>query len=413
MKKGVVMMKSTSFRFLWIGQSFANLGDVLYIVGLIAILYSVTESALFLAMLPFLNTFGRFVSGMFAPILLSKHPLKTLLVSSQTSKTIVLLVLSIYLSFHTTPVLWIVLVAIFIISFLDGWANPATHAMLPRLVKKHEIVKANSLISVITDTIQLGGWAVGGILVSLLNGHNVIWLTCVLFIGSSWMMMKIVDKSHFIPSEVNGNTVAVLKSGWIKIWNNPLYKGIHIQITLDAMANVVWVAAIIYVYVFEVLHASEAWWGYINTSFFVGLLIGGAICSKYAIYIENNIRTMMILSSFAVSLVTFLFGFNTVGWLALLIAIMNGLTQQVKGITIDTYLQKEATAEELPNIYSAQSALISLVFGISSLVFGVIAEYLHVKVAFAVAGLLLAIGAVYILYIKDRFPKAYEVKEES
>lgn len=409
MEKGVEMMKNASFRFLWLGQSFANLGDVLYIVGLIAILYGVTESAFFLAMLPFLNTFGRFVSGMFAPVLLNRHPLKTLLVSSQLSKTLVLLGLSLYSSIHADPILWIVLVAIFIISLLDGWANPATHAMLPRLVEKHEIVKANSLISVITDTIQLGGWAVGGMLVALLNGQNVIWLTCALFILSTWMMMSIVDESSFVPSEAHVTTVDVLKSGWIGIWEHALYKGIHIQITLDAMANVVWVAAILYVYVFNVLHASEAWWGYINTAFFVGLLVGGIICSKFSMYIESNLRTMMILSSFAVSIVTFLFGFTTVGWLALLLAIANGLTQQVKGIAIDTYLQKEASVEELPNIYAAQSALVSLVFGLSSLVFGAIAEFIHVKVAFGIAGLLLAGGAVYIVCIKDRFPKGYDV----
>ena len=94
-------MKNNSFRFLWIGQLFANLGDVFYVVGLISILYTVTESVMYLAMLPFLNTFGRFISSFISPLLLNKYRLKSLLVSSQLSKTTILLILAIWASFQS------------------------------------------------------------------------------------------------------------------------------------------------------------------------------------------------------------------------------------------------------------------------------------------------------------------------
>lgn len=402
-------MKTKSFRHLWIGQSLANLGDILYIVGLISILYGVTESAIFLAMLPFLNTFGRFVSGMFAPILLNKYRLKSLLVSSQLSKTVVLLGLALWISFQSSPMLWIVFLFIFVIAFLDGWAMPATGAMLPRLVERQEIVKANSFVSVILDTIQMAGWAVGGILVSLLNGHNVIWLTFALFVLSTMMMFQIVDATPRERQEKDKGNLKALQIGWIKIWKNPLYRGVHVQITIDAIANVVWIAAILYIFVFEVLHASELLWGYINTAFFVGLLLGGIVCSIYAKQVESHLRQTLIISSFVISLLTFLFSFNSILLIALLLTALHGLTQQVKGIAIDTYLQKEATSEELPMIYAAQSALISLVFGVSSLAFGVIAEVYSVKLVFVLSGILLFVGAVFITLRKNYFPKGYKI----
>ncbi len=54
-------MKNHSFRFLWIGQSMANLGDVFYIVAIISLLYTLTESPFALALVPFMNMFGRFI----------------------------------------------------------------------------------------------------------------------------------------------------------------------------------------------------------------------------------------------------------------------------------------------------------------------------------------------------------------
>src|SRR5699024_5879649 len=99
------------------------------------------------------------------------------------------------------------------------------------------------------------------------------------------------------------------------------------------IANVVWIAAILYVFVSEVLHATETWWGYLNTAFFIGLLLGGFLCSKYAAAIERNIRSILIFTSLVVSVVTFLFGFNSIAWIALLLAVFHGLFEQVKGIT--------------------------------------------------------------------------------
>lgn len=400
-------MKSKSFRYLWLGQSLANLGDILYIVGLISILYGVSESALILAMLPFLNTFGRFVSGMFSPLLFARYKLKFLLVLSQALKSFVLLGLSLWVNLVAEQSLMVIYGFILLIALLDGWAMPATGAMLPRLVEKHEILKANSFLSVVLDTIQMAGWAIGGMLVAFFNGYNVLWLTLGLFLLSTWMMFQLRDPKEKEIKRREEKTMDLLKSGWIKLWKNRLYRALHLQITIDTVANVVWIAAILYIFVFEVLQASEAWWGYINTVFFIGLLLGGLLCTTYAKQVEGRLRMMMILSSLAVSMITFFFGANSILILALILAGIHGFTQQIKGISIDTFLQKEARLEELPMIYAAQNALISLVFSFSSLAFGVLAEVYHVRFVFLVSGLLLLIGALFIVGQRKYFPKGY------
>lgn len=284
---------------------------------------------------------------------------------------------------------------------------PATGAMLPRLVEKHEILKANSFLSVVLDTIQMAGWAIGGMLLAFLNGYNVLWLTLGLFLLSTWMMFQLRDPKEKEIKRREEKTMDLLKSGWIKLWKNRLYRALHLQITIDTVANVVWIAAILYIFVFEVLQASEAWWGYINTVFFIGLLLGGVLCTTYAKQVEGSLRKMMILSSLAVSMITFFFGANSILILALILAGIHGFTQQIKGISIDTFLQKEARLEELPMIYAAQNALISLVFSFSSLAFGLLAEVYHVRFVFLVSGLLLLIGALSIVGQRKYFPEGY------
>lgn len=390
-------MKNQSFRFLWMGQLMANLGDVFYIVGIISLLYTLTESPFALALVPFINMFGRFISGIIAPWWINRFPLKTLLVNSQASKTILLVVLTLSLISETTTNLFIILTFVGCIAFLDGWAAPASHAMLPRLVPKEQLVKANSFFSIVSETMNLGGWALGGVVVALTSGQFVIIGTVGLYIFATMMMFGIDDPTPFQKKEIKGKWGSELTQGWQIVWRNPLFRSLHVIIIFEAIANVVWIASILYIFVIEVLGQTEAWWGYINTAFFLGMIIGGIICTRFIIVVENNLKRLLILLSFGISLVTLLFGVTTIPWISILLVILNGIIQQLKGIVSETMLQKSATTDELPKIYAVQSAIISLLFGISSISFGAIAELWDVRITFVLAATLLGLGALFAL----------------
>ena len=395
-------MKSKSFRFLWIGQSMANLGDVIYIVGLISILYVITESPFTLALVPFLNMFGRFLSGLISPLLLNRFPLRTLLVYSQVYKTILLFFLSLTMFFQATTNTLIILIFVFLIAFLDGWAAPASQAMLPRLVSPDELVKANGFFSIVYKTVNLGGWALGGLLVAFLGGQNIILFTLGLYIVATFMMKQIADPTPFHRKDPEGSKNDVFKEGWQIVWNNSLYKSLHVMIAFEAVANVVWVASILYIFVTEILGETETLWGTINTSFFIGMLIGGVICTRFAPFIEKNLKYLLITFSFGISFITLLFGLTTIVWLSLVFVGFSGIFQQLKAIATDTFLQKAALPDELPKIYAVQSTIIALLFAVSSLTFGALAEIWDVRVVFFLAATLLCIAAIYAL-IQHRY----------
>lgn len=396
-------MKSVSFRFLWIGQSMANLGDIFYIVGLISILYASTESPFTLALVPFFSMFGRFISGILSPLLLNRYPLKTLLIYSQVGKTLLLGLLALILAFHITSSILVLISFVFLIAFLDGWAAPASQAMLPRLVPKNELVKANSFFSIVYETVNLGGWAIGGLLVAFFSGQNVVLITLALYLIATLLMTKIVDPTEFRRKASESRRSGELKEGWRIVWRNPLYKSLYVIIVFEAIANVVWIASILYVFVTEVLGETEAWWGYINTSFFIGMVVGGIICSRFTLVFEKNLKFVLITFSFGISILTLLFGLTTIAWLSLIFMGLNGVFQQLKAIAANTFLQRSASPEELPKIYAVESALVSLLFAVSSLLFGALAEIWDVRITFVISAILLGMAAIYAAIRHRRF----------
>jgi MFS transporter, DHA3 family, macrolide efflux protein len=384
------MMRFRSFRFLWVGQGFANTGDVLYIVALIAVLYQATGSALYLSLLPFTITMARFVSGMCAPLVLNRVSLKGLLVGSQSLKTVLLGWLGLSLWIFTPSVLFILMIA-FLIAFLDGWAAPARNAMLPQLVSENELAKANSFVAVVDQSIQFGGWAIGGIIVAATSGFIVIWITFLMYVISTLLMGFIVVKGY-----QDRQTKIQMMSGWKIIWKQPVLRVVHIMIVIEAIANVVWIAAILYIFVEEVLMRSEAWWGYLNASFFIGLIAGGMAVSRYTRWFEQYMKETLLMTCFSVSILTFIFGLTSVPVIALLLTVLSGVVEQIKSIAMVTMIQKRCPNESLPEVFSAQSALISITFGLGSLFYGFLAELVNVPFVFGLSGVLLLGSALYL-----------------
>lgn len=410
-------MKRKSFRYLWIGQALANSGDLFYIVGLMAIIYGITGSAMMMAMIPFVTTMARFISGSFAPVLMDKYSLKSLLASSQIGKTAVLflLLMTYYALGEQEVTVYAILGFVFLISLLDGWAAPASHAMLPRLVDAAELTKANSFVAIVDQLIQLGGWAVGGLLVVALGGSNVIWLTFALALAAAVFMKLIEDRYESTQEQKEKARVSnwsSIQEGWTLIWKQPSLRAIHVIYVLETMAGVIWIAATIYVYVADVLHREEAWWGYINASFFLGLMLGGLFGMRNAGLIDRNIRKFVICSSFGISIMTFGFGLTSVPWLALVFSAGFGVFEQLKAVSLQTTLQRGVSVHLLPKVYAAQSALVSLVFGLSTLLFGFITDEFGVRATYIIAATVLFISGCYALRIRTRLPELGEGLEQ-
>lgn len=387
------MAKKQSFRYLWIGQSLANCGDVFYIVGLMTVIYTLTRSAFDMSLVPFLTTVSRFISGLLAPLVLDRLGLKGSLVYSQTGKTGLLFLLAIMLSVTENVIFWLLLF-VFLISFLDGWASPARNALIPILIEKDHLLRANGFLSVLDQSINLCGWAAGGVLAAVLGGSGMIWLTLFLFLPSTLMMLLIKaekgtsGRPDHLPS---GGKWCSVKEGWVAIWSTAVLRVISIADVMGTTASVVWMAAIVYVFVQQILHVNETWWGYINFAYFAGLIIGGYLCVRAAGSIDRRLNKSALAGLAATALVTFLFSWNVIPLLALLLSALIGFFEQLKEVAFTTIIQRSAKISQLGKIYSAKDAASSLSYGLATLFFGYMTDVIGVRQIFIIsAGILFA-----------------------
>jgi MFS family permease len=396
----MVFMKNTSFRCLWIGQAFANLGDIFYVVGLISLLYNLTGSAFYLSLLPFITTIFRFISSLLAPLVIDRFPLKRIIVQSQWWKTILLVCLGIFIiSFdHGFSVAVIFFIAL--ISLLDGVAALVSAALVPQLVPKEERMKANGFLNVITQTIFVAGWPLGSVLLISTNSSFIIWLTVMLYAVSTIYTGRIKVPEQATDPVAPSNWDSI-KSGWVAIRQIPTIRTLISIDFITTLASSVWVAAVIYIYVEQNLQLGEEWWGYINTSYFVGMIFSGLIVIRFAKLLEKHIGFFITFGLFLSTLLILLFGTTTIPALALLLACLYGLPEQIREVIYTKLFQDHATEKTLAKIHAVWGAVINLTFAGSVLLLGFITETYSVKTTFQFSSTLIFLAFLYATFKRN------------
>nr|WP_255309741.1 MFS transporter [Brevibacillus sp. WF146] len=339
-------MLNKPFCFLWMGQSLANLGDVFYVVAVISAVYAATDSAVFTAMVPVLFVAAQAVSGFLAPLVFQRMPLLAVLIMSQGAKTLLLFLATRLVAgsgAHAQAVLS-VLVLVFAIAFLDGWAAPARNALVPRLVERERLLRANGLLAATDQSVQFAGWAAGGLLVAWLGHAAVLWGTSAAYLLATVALIFV----HPVSGTERREDDKGLLAGWRAIGRNRRLRLLVAIDVLEGWAGAVWVAAIMLPFVTQVLKKGEAWWGYLNAAYMLGSIAGGAVMLALASRLRDNLPRWVTVGTGASGLVTLLFGASGSPVAALVFSFALGPVFQLQAIAKQTMLQQAAGEADLP-----------------------------------------------------------------
>ncbi len=396
-------MNSKDFRLLIVGQTMANLGDVFYIVALVTFVYTLTGSALYTALFPALRTGAQFVSGILAPLMLDRFRLHALLLSSQLSQTILLFFLIVFANTSLqVSNMYLLYVFILLLAFLDGWTTPTRNAMIPLIVNKDQLLSANSLLSTVDQTVQMVGWSLGGIIIAWIGGESVLWLTFGLFVIST-ISIFFISLRHRQVQQTNKpkGLRNSLKEGWMAVWHNKALRVLTFMDVLEGVAGAVWMSAILLVYVDEVLHKGEAWWGFINSSYFIGTILGGVIVMALAKRLNDRLVPSIILGTLFAGALTAAFAFVAVPFLALLFSAAFGPVYQLQTIAKQTICQRSVGVELFPKVLSAQMTLSYITFAASVFAMTFLADHFGVKTAYYAGGALILLAGLIGLICKN------------
>lgn len=408
-------MMQNGFRHLLIGQTCSGIGGAFLIMALMPMLFEKTGSAAAMALVPFLLTGLRFIGTVLAPILMVSMPLRSMIVGAESLKAVTLLiVIFVGLLVDAQIFLLVLYGCTALIGLLNGCASPAYRGLLPRLVKEKELMRANSLLASVSEMIEMAAWPLGGMAIVMFGTSPLLYVTGILFACGA-LVMLFVTPTKVENQRLRGrqNVREEVSRGWLYIWHRPVLRRLTGAEGLESAANVVWIAAIMYVYVSEALGASEVWWGYMNASMLVGLFLAGLYAYGKTELLQEQSRFFILGSSILIALATGVLAINSSSILALVLIFLFGIGSQLKGVLVATFIQKRVPEKELPNVYAAQEAFGLSVFGCSALIFGVLIDLLNVRFIFGIAAILMLSATILMFTILHYFAKTDSKKDMS
>ncbi|MED1725473.1 MFS transporter [Brevibacillus parabrevis] len=393
------------FLFLWAGQTLANLGDIFYIVAFISVVYAVSGSVMYTAFVPVVILSAQSVSGLTAPLLFRRLSLPSMLVLSQALKTCLLAAAAVLVdrtAGTNGQAIWLLLGLGGLIAFMDGWANPARNALVPQLVEREQLIRANGLLATSDQTVHFAGWAAGGLLVAFLGASAVLWGTVAAYVLASLAMLAIKpekaapDMTVVEPPQENWLT------GWKAIRDVPLLRQLVALDVVMGVSGAVWIAAILLPYVLEALGRGEEWWGYINAGYLLGSILGGTLLLKYADKMKRQLYRWLLAGVGGAAAMTLLFGSTTYPLAALLFSFALGPFLEIALVSKQTILQQETETPMLPYVLSAKGTIDALVFGLSSLLMGALAQWLGPRAVYLLSAVLLAGAAFFVWRLRQK-----------
>ena len=374
---------SKNFRNLFYSQLFANIGDILYIVGLISYIYTITRSATSSALVPIIITIGMFISGFISPYIYQFLTKKNVLVIFKFSKIIIMLVIILTI-LHSNQIL-LIYILIFLNSFFDGFTNPVKNSMIPLIEKETMIAPSNAKMNTMNNTIQVGGWAIGGILLASIGYINIIFFTIFLYILSFIFILKLSEINEL--KEEKKSMIASFNSMLKKNISNKLSLFFNISTFIESFAHSVWIAAILLVYIQSFLNLNVIWFGFINSLFFGGMIFSGILVNfKYDIF-QKKSSFIIISLPIIISILNASFAMHKLIIIALICSFLYGFFDETRTIILNSKLQNDLSSEDITQTYILSNMVYSFSFALSTLIISYIVDHSSVIYAFIIGGL--------------------------
>jgi MFS transporter, DHA3 family, macrolide efflux protein len=390
------VLRIATMRRLWYAQIISVFGDFLALFAVIGVLtfkLHATPQQVTGIQIAYLLPIA--ILGVVAGVFVDRWPLKPLMVSSDSIRAALVLLLL----FATQ--LWHFYTILAAISLVSSFFGPAQGVAIRSAVPLHGLRSANALMQQVMFGMRILGPAVAAFLVASFGAASCYLADSVSFIGSALLIFSVA----FLPTEKPPVQQA---SGLARVWLD-MKQGITFIIHHAGLLFVILALAcgmfvigcfgpLIAVYVRDDLHASTQVFGIASALIGVGMLLG---VNALAAFAKNAKSATLVYAALAgIGLGLLILAFASYVWTTFLGTLVIGFA--VAGIIIpsQTMIQQETPQALMGRV---GSTVMSLVFTaqISGLVLsGILANSLGVREVFIgcaiLLGLLIGVGRIWM-----------------
>ncbi|AJH74732.1 major Facilitator Superfamily protein [Bacillus cereus ATCC 4342] len=402
------ILKNRNFLLLFLGRIFTNIGDSLYYVAAMWLVYKLSGNPFYSGLAGFLTLLPSALQFLTGPFV-DRWPIKNTLVITQVLQCILILIIPIthYFDLLTVQLLLIIMP---IVAFIEQFAYPAQSKALPLLLHKTQLLKGNSLFSFAYQGIDLICTTLSGILVALFGA-----ITLYVIDSFTFAITALLFFSLKIPKQTEtGTTLSTkqyfsdLKEGFSIVFRSLM--GVFLIGSVVANFSIGMTMAILPSFA-DSLGGVKSY-GFFLAAISAGSLIGALFSSWVG---KRNVGRVSIIGFATDATFWFLSTIVPFQWLSILLFGLAWIPIGATNILFATISQIVIPNQYIGRINSVMRSMSTIAMPIGSLIGGYAANIFSSQLIFALASIgILFISLVWLLHPKLRaLPKADEITADT
>lgn len=409
-----------NFLLLFFGRLSSRLGDSVFAIGISWYILELTGSALQMSLIMATMLIVMILTGPIAGNIVDQFKKTKLLYWMDYIRGGVVLAtaVTIYLSDNVTLIIIVIYIMAIISALCTVVFNPASSAIVPIIMNKEELAKANSLMSLTGSVTNIVGILLGGVIYTIVGPFGIMLIDGISYIlsGISEMFIK-ADEPKPDKRETNHpikEQVKIFKEGLAYLSQNKglIYIGLFatvlnfslvptFQVYQPYLINVVLEKEILFLTIISVITS-------------LGMFAGGMYLSFSGVF-DKEFDLMQMLRKFSLSLIGLLFiiaivvtsvvqtslAFMTFFVIYNITAFIVGSLVAVINIPVETYIQQNTEPELMGRVNSVISTIsmasqpVALIFG------GILIDYLSIEVGYFFSAVILVLTTSLLLFRKE------------
>jgi MFS family permease len=280
------LLRLRDFRRVFAAVAASELGDSLHYIALMWFAFDAGGAAGVIAV-RVADSVPALVFGLHGGLAADRFSRKRLMVSADLMRGIVLVPIAIAGIAGHLP-LWALVVASFLLETATSYFQPAYGAMIPTLVERQNVQRANAFVASTTQALSIGGWAVAAALLTFMPVSIFFGVNAVSFFVSALFLMGLrhggEHDRHGEPPHLREGIAALRPRPMLLAATLAL--GIAVTITAGS-----WIGGMPK-FVSETLHHGAGGFSIVMVGYAAGAIVSGLVLAR--IPIHNKARASML-----------------------------------------------------------------------------------------------------------------------
>ncbi len=383
------LLRQRNFALLWLGGLISMMGDWMLFIGLPIYVYQLSGSALATSFMFIAQIVPRILLSSLAGVFVDRWDRRRTMIVSNLLLALGLLPL---VWVQRADQLWLVYAVAFCQSVIRQFFGPAEDALLPRLVRDEELLRANVLNALNNQLARLVGPPLGGFAAAYLGMGSVALLDAASFLLAALLIAQVRIDARPLPAtaETAPTPPTGLLRHWRALWQEWL-AGLGLVARNPVLTVMFWWMAItslgegafgvlIVVFVNQIWQGGAAEIGWLMSAQAVGGILGGLIADR----VEKRFSRVQLIAfgSLAFGLLDLaLFNVHRMGdawWILLLLMGLVGVPGVWVMTAIQTVMQTSVADHYRGRVFGARGAVMALLGLVGTTLAGVLGDRLPV-----------------------------------